>query len=89
MKCVICRRGEPRPGFATVALTRDESVFVLKGVPADICQDYRPTPPTADRTIPRSGWFSLRGGDRSFALRWGFGGMGAEGWAGVGGRSVV
>jgi hypothetical protein len=22
-----------------VALTRDESVFVLKGVPADICQD--------------------------------------------------
>jgi YgiT-type zinc finger domain-containing protein len=39
MKCFICRGGEPRPGFATVALTRDESVFVLKGVPADVCQD--------------------------------------------------
>jgi YgiT-type zinc finger domain-containing protein len=39
MKCVICRGGKPRPGFATVALTRDESVFVLKGVPADICHD--------------------------------------------------
>jgi YgiT-type zinc finger domain-containing protein len=38
MKCFICRYGEPKPGFAVVALTRDESGFVLKGVPADVCQ---------------------------------------------------
>ncbi len=39
MKCVICKHGETKPGFATVKLTRDESIFVFKGVPADICQD--------------------------------------------------
>jgi YgiT-type zinc finger domain-containing protein len=39
MKCVICKHGETKPGFTTVTLTRDESVFVFKGVPADICQD--------------------------------------------------
>jgi YgiT-type zinc finger domain-containing protein len=39
MKCVICTHREPKPGFAAVAWTRDEAVFVFKGVPADICQD--------------------------------------------------
>ncbi len=39
MKCVICKHGETKPGFTTVTLTRDESVFVFKGVPADVCQD--------------------------------------------------
>jgi YgiT-type zinc finger domain-containing protein len=39
MKCFICRYGEPTPGFATVVMTRNESVLVLKGVPADVCQD--------------------------------------------------
>ncbi|OUC15151.1 MAG: hypothetical protein B0A82_08360 [Alkalinema sp. CACIAM 70d] len=39
MKCVICKHGETKPGLTTVTLIRDESVFVFKGVPAEICQN--------------------------------------------------
>ena len=39
MKCVICKHGETLPGIVTVTLTRDEMVFVFKGVPADVCQN--------------------------------------------------
>jgi YgiT-type zinc finger domain-containing protein len=39
MKCVICKHGESLPGIVTVTLTRDETVFVFKGVPADVCQN--------------------------------------------------
>ena len=37
MKCVICKRGETRPGIATVTLTRDGTTLVIKSVPADVC----------------------------------------------------
>ena len=39
MKCVICRQGETAPGVATVTLERDESVIIIKGVPAQVCSD--------------------------------------------------
>jgi len=39
MKCVICKHGETLPGLVTATLTRDEAVFVFKGVPADVCQN--------------------------------------------------
>lgn len=38
-KCVICRHGSTRPGDATVTLQRGETVVVVKGVPADICEN--------------------------------------------------
>ncbi len=37
MKCVICKHGETRPGKATVTLEREETILVIKGVPADVC----------------------------------------------------
>ena len=37
MECVICKRGETRPGTATVTVKRNSTVLVIKGVPADIC----------------------------------------------------
>ena len=37
MECVICKRGETRPGTATVTLKHNSTVLVIKGVPADIC----------------------------------------------------
>ena len=37
--CVICRHGSTRPGDATVTLQRGETVVVVKGVPADICEN--------------------------------------------------
>jgi len=39
MQCVICREGETRPGFAVVTLTREALTLVVKGVPADICEN--------------------------------------------------
>jgi len=37
MECVICKRGETRPGAATVTVKRNSTVLVIKGAPADIC----------------------------------------------------
>ena len=39
MKCVICRQGVLAPGNVTVTLERDESITIIKGVPAEVCQD--------------------------------------------------
>jgi len=37
MECVICKRGETRPGTAPVTVKRNSTVLVTKVVPADIC----------------------------------------------------
>ncbi|MCF4969457.1 type II toxin-antitoxin system MqsA family antitoxin [Nostoc sp. CMAA1605] len=39
MKCVICKHGETKPGLVTVTLERDESIVVIKKVPAEICDN--------------------------------------------------
>lgn len=39
MKCVICRHGETRTGAATVTLERDGATFVVRGVPARVCDN--------------------------------------------------
>jgi YgiT-type zinc finger domain-containing protein len=39
MKCVICRQGDTALGEVTVTLQRDESVIIIKGVPAEVCRD--------------------------------------------------
>jgi YgiT-type zinc finger domain-containing protein len=36
---VICRHGENVAGVATVTLQRGESTVIIKGVPADICDN--------------------------------------------------
>ncbi len=38
MKCVICETGDMSPGTVTVTLERGETVLVIKGVPAEVCQ---------------------------------------------------
>ena len=38
MRCVMCKRGETKPGVTSVLLTRDDFTFVLRDVPADICE---------------------------------------------------
>jgi len=37
MKCVICKKGETRPGKVTVTLDKEGSTLVFRGVPASIC----------------------------------------------------
>lgn len=39
MKCTICKQGNTLDGFTTVTLQRDERTLVIKGVPAEICEN--------------------------------------------------
>ena len=39
MKCIICKQGGTYPGLTVVTLQRDDSTLVIKGVPAEICEN--------------------------------------------------
>ena len=39
MKCLICKTGETNPGTTTVTLERDNTVVVIKDVPAQVCDN--------------------------------------------------
>ena len=39
MKCVICKQGETRPGKIIATLQRGETTIILKGVPAEVCDN--------------------------------------------------
>lgn len=39
MKCVICKTGATQPGATTVTLERCTTTVVIKGVPADVCDN--------------------------------------------------
>jgi YgiT-type zinc finger domain-containing protein len=39
MRCVICKHGQTHPGFVTVTLERENSIVILKGVPAEVCEN--------------------------------------------------
>ncbi len=39
MKCVLCRHGETGPGSVTVSLQRGETTVIIKGVPAQVCEN--------------------------------------------------
>lgn len=57
MKCVICKSGETAPGEVTVALQRGDTVVVIKGVPAQVCQDcgeYYLDEPVAQQVYARA-----------------------------------
>jgi len=39
MTCVLCKNGETKPGVVTVTLQRDNTTIIIKGVPAEICEN--------------------------------------------------
>ena len=39
MSCSICRKGDTKPGQTTVTLERGAATIIIKGVPAQICED--------------------------------------------------
>jgi YgiT-type zinc finger domain-containing protein len=39
MTCVLCRQGETHPGAADVTLPRRTSIVIIRGVPAQICEN--------------------------------------------------
>lgn len=57
MKCVNCKSGHTCAGTATVTLQRQQTVVVIKDVPAQVCQDcgeyYLDEPVTRPKCLPR------------------------------------
>ena len=39
MQCVICKHGDTHAGKTTVTFHRGESTIIIKGVPAEICEN--------------------------------------------------
>ena len=39
MTCVLCRHGDTQPGEVCVTLQRGDTTIILKGVPAEVCQN--------------------------------------------------
>jgi len=39
MNCVLCHHGETKQGFVTVTLERNETIILIKNVPAEICSN--------------------------------------------------
>ncbi len=39
MTCALCRFGTTSPGLVTVTLQRRDTTVILKGVPADVCEN--------------------------------------------------
>ena len=39
MKCVICKNGDTKKGKTTISMDKNGSVIVIKGVPADVCEN--------------------------------------------------
>jgi len=39
MKCVICKNGETAEGLTTVPIEHEGTLLVLRGVPAQVCQN--------------------------------------------------
>ncbi|MEX2554923.1 MAG: type II toxin-antitoxin system MqsA family antitoxin [Actinomycetota bacterium] len=39
MKCLICQHGDTVRGETTVTLERGNTTLVIKGVPADVCEN--------------------------------------------------
>ena len=39
MKCTFCKQGSTRPGNVTVTLSREDTVVVIKNVPAEVCEN--------------------------------------------------
>lgn len=39
MTCTLCKSGETSEGFITVTLTRNNSVIIIRDVPAEVCNN--------------------------------------------------
>ncbi len=64
MKCVVCKRGETRPGRTTVTLERGGGALVIRNVPAEVCGNCGEAYVTAEvtRSLLESANRTLRAG---------------------------
>jgi len=64
MKCVVCKKGETRPGFTTVTLERNGAALVVRKVPAQVCDNCAEAYVSAEvtRSLLQSAREALRAG---------------------------
>jgi YgiT-type zinc finger domain-containing protein len=39
IRCLTCKHGQTNPGLVTVTLEREESIVIIKKVPAEVCDN--------------------------------------------------
>ncbi|MFB2836562.1 type II toxin-antitoxin system MqsA family antitoxin [Floridanema evergladense] len=39
IRCLTCKHGQSNPGLVTVTLEREESIVIIKKVPAEVCDN--------------------------------------------------
>ncbi len=57
MTCSLCKHGDTRPGDVTVTLQRGEATVILKGVPAEVCEncgEYYLSEKTSEQVLARA-----------------------------------
>ena len=57
MPCLFCKHGETKWGEVTVTLQRGETTVILKGVPAEVCQncgEYYLSSPVTDQVLTKA-----------------------------------
>lgn len=64
MKCLVCKQGETKPGEVTVTLQREGTTVIIKGVPADVCEncgEYYLSEAVAEQVLERAEQAAERG----------------------------
>ena len=54
MRCTLCKHGETQAGMVTVILQRGDTTVIIKGVPAQICEncgEYYPNDEITERVL--------------------------------------
>lgn len=39
MRCILCKQGNTKSGMVTVTLQRGDTIVIIKGVPAQACEN--------------------------------------------------
>jgi YgiT-type zinc finger domain-containing protein len=40
MRCILCKQGNTKSGMVTVTLQRGDTTVIIKGVPAQVCENF-------------------------------------------------
>lgn len=57
MKCMFCKQGSTRPGNVAVTLSREDTIVVIKNVPAEVCEncgEYFLSEKTTDQVLSKA-----------------------------------
>jgi YgiT-type zinc finger domain-containing protein len=58
MRCILCKQGNTKSGMVTVTLQRGDTTVIIKGVPAQVCEncgEYYLNDEIAERVLSMAG----------------------------------